>query len=265
MVHLRLEHVSIDLPVHGHHAASLKRTLVASATGGALCREAGVTVVGALRDICLDLREGDRLGVTGHNGAGKTTLLRVMSGAYPPTRGRRDVAGRVATLIDPALGIEPDATGIENILLRGLVMGRSRHEIARARAGIAEFSGLGDYLGMPVRTYSTGMLMRLAFSVTTAFPVDILLMDEWLAVGDAAFREQAESRIREMVDRSGILVLASHSPSLIGRECSRCITLEHGCLAKDEPVRKPDPPSSAPPPGRQPPRTAATPRPSPAT
>lgn len=257
MVRVQLDRVSIDLPVLGRQASSLKQTILSTATGGALGLKGGVTIVSALQDVTLDLRQGDRLGVVGHNGAGKTTLLRVLSGAYPPTRGTRNVLGSVATLIDPALGIEPDATGIENILLRGLVLGRSRQEIARARPEISEFSGLGDFLAMPVRTYSTGMLMRLAFSITTAFPADVLLMDEWLSVGDTAFRERAEARMRDMVERSGILVLASHSSSLIERECTRCITLEHGRVAKDAPVQpKPTPPPA---------QSAARPQPSPAT
>ena len=257
MVAIELDRITIDLPVLGHHALSLKRAILSTATGGGLAIKSGVTIVRALSEVTLSLREGDRLGVAGHNGAGKTTLLRVLSGAYPPTVGSRKVTGSIASLIDPSLGMELDATGYENILLRGLVIGHSRQAIARRKQEIAEFSGLGDFLSMPARTFSTGMLMRLAFAITTAFPADILLMDEWLSVGDAAFRDQAEARMRDMVARSGILVLASHSPSLIERECTRCITLEHGRVAKDAPVQsKPTPPPA---------QSAARPQPSPAT
>jgi lipopolysaccharide transport system ATP-binding protein len=230
---ISLEQVCVDLPVLGHHARSLKLSLVSTATGGRLARESGVTIVRALREITLAAREGDRLGLAGPNGAGKTTLLRTIAGAYPPTRGRRRVEGAIASLIDPASGIEPEATGWENIGIRGLLMGIGRRTLAKARSEIAEFSGLGDYLSLPVRTYSTGMAMRLAFSIVTHFPAEILLLDEWLSVGDAEFRLRAESRMRSLVDRSGILVLASHSAELLARECNRRIELAEGRIASD--------------------------------
>jgi lipopolysaccharide transport system ATP-binding protein len=132
------------------------------------------------------------------------------------------------------LGIEREATGFENIMIRGLVLGMNRSTIRQLTPEIAEFSGLGDYLHMPVHTYSTGMLMRLAFSITTSVRADILLMDEWLSVGDAEFRQQAEQRIRAMVSQSGILVIASHSAELIARECTRVIELAHGVVVRDE-------------------------------
>jgi lipopolysaccharide transport system ATP-binding protein len=180
--------------------------------------------------VSLDLRDGDRLGVVGHNGAGKSTLLRVLAGVYAPTRGSYFRQGSIASLIDPMLGIEPDATGYENIALRGVLMGISRREMARLTPDIAEFSGLGDYLDMPVRAYSTGMTMRLGFSIATAVRSDILLMDEWLSVGDADFRKQSEDRLREVVASTGILVLASHSPELINRECNCVVELAHGVM-----------------------------------
>jgi lipopolysaccharide transport system ATP-binding protein len=228
-----LEQVCVDLPVLGHHARSLKLSLVSTATGGRLARESGVTIVRALREITLSARDGDRIGLAGPNGAGKTTLLRTIAGAYPPTRGRRRVEGAIASLIDPASGIEPEATGWENIGIRGLLMGVGRRTLAKARAEIAEFSGLGDYLSLPVRTYSTGMAMRLAFSIVTHFPAEILLLDEWLSVGDAEFRRHAEARMRSLVDRSGILVLASHSADLLARECNRRVELAEGRIVGD--------------------------------
>jgi lipopolysaccharide transport system ATP-binding protein len=172
----------------------------------------------------------------GHNGAGKSTLLRVIAGVYPPTRGRLERTGTVSSLIDPMLGIEMDATGYENIRLRGLIAGMRLAAIKAITPQIAEFSGLGDYLSIPVRTYSTGMLMRLAFSIATAVHTDILIMDEWMSVGDADFKLQAEERLREVIDNTGILVLASHQADLIERECNRSIELSHGAIVQDRPI-----------------------------
>lgn len=228
MPRLDLENVSIDFPIFGAHSASLKQTLASAATGGRIGRDARVTVIQAIRDVSLSLRDGDRLGIVGHNGAGKSTLLRTLAGVYPPTRGRYVREGAISSLIDPMVGIEANATGYENILLRGLILGVSRREMLRLMPDIAEFSGLGDYLTMPVRTYSTGMTMRLGFSIATAVSSDILLMDEWLSVGDAEFQTRAEERLRGVIQASGILVLASHSAALIERECTSVLSLSHG-------------------------------------
>jgi lipopolysaccharide transport system ATP-binding protein len=236
MPRLCLEHVTVHLPVLGARGYSLKHKLVSSATGGRIGQEYGITVVHALNDISFDLRAGDRLGIMGHNGAGKTTLLRVLSGAYPPTAGTRTCEGRIATLLDPSLGIEPEATGYENIMLRGLMMRVGRAQMRRIRDDIAEFCELGDFLQMPVRTYSSGMKLRLALAIVTSVPADILLMDEWLSVGDQSFQPKAEARMRNLVAQSGILVLASHSRELIGRECTRSIMLQQGSVISDEPV-----------------------------
>ena len=181
------------------------------------------------------------MGIVGHNGSGKTTLLRTMKGVYPPQGGRCEVTGRIASLVEPVQGMEPEATGWENIALRGVLTGMAQSEMQRLTPEIAEFSGLGDYLAMPVRTYSTGMLMRLAFSIATSIRSDILLMDEWLSVGDADFKERAEIRLREVVEQSGILVLASHSAELIARECNRVVQLEHGRVIRDATLDRPEP------------------------
>jgi len=236
MALVALDGVTVEYPIFGADGESLKKTLTAAATGGQIGRSTGITVVEALRDVSLELHDGDRLGLVGHNGAGKSTLLQTLAGVYPPTRGRYRRAGSVMSLVNPMLGIEREATGYENIMIRGLVLGLDRPTIRRLSPEIAEFSGLGDYLHMPVHTYSTGMMMRLAFAITTSVRADILLMDEWLSVGDAEFRQQAEERIRELVAQSGILVIASHSAELIARECNRVIELSHGAVVRDEPV-----------------------------
>lgn len=236
MTMIMLDEVSVDYPVFGADGESLKKTLTAAATGGRIGRGTGITVVEALRHVTLELRDGDRLGVVGHNGSGKSTLLQTLAGVYPPTRGSYIHSGSIASLVNPMLGIEREATGFENIMIRGLVLGMNRRMIRQLTPEIAEFSGLGDYLHMPVHTYSTGMLMRLAFSITTSVPADILLMDEWLSVGDAEFRQQAEERIRALVSQSGILVIASHSADLIARECTRVIELAHGLVVRDEAI-----------------------------
>lgn len=230
MARIQLEHVSVEYPIFGAHAHSLKTTIASAATGGRIGYHTGVTVVQALRDITLDLRDGDRLGVVGHNGAGKSTLLQTIAGVYPPTAGTYRREGTVSSLINPMLGMEMDASGYENIMIRGLIIGLSRRTIQKLTPDIAEFSGLGDYLDMPVRTYSTGMMMRLGFSIVTAVRSDILLMDEWLSVGDAEFQRQAENRLRDVVANTGILVLASHSFDLIDRECNRVVELNHGAM-----------------------------------
>ncbi len=236
MAFLALENVSVDYPIFGADGESLKKTLTSAATGGRIGRNTGITVVEALRDVSFELRDGDRLGLMGHNGAGKSTLLQTLAGVYPPTRGVYRREGSVASLVNPTLGIEREATGYENIMIRGLVLGLKRSTIRSLTPDIAEFSGLGDYLHMPVHTYSTGMMMRLAFAITTSVRPDILLMDEWLSVGDAEFRSRAEDRITSLVAASGILVLASHSADLIARECNRVIELSHGGIVRDEPI-----------------------------
>ena len=235
MAFISLKNVSVDFPIYGAGAASLKKTLAASVTGGRFGKETGVAVIQALHGINLELKSGDRLGMVGHNGSGKSTLLRMLAGVYEPSAGEFIRQGSVASLIDPSLGIESDATGVENVMLRGLVMGMSKKQIEALLPAICDFSGLGDYVNMPVRTYSTGMLMRLAFSISTSVQADILLMDEWLSVGDASFTEQAEQRMKTVVAQSGILVLASHSERLIENECNMLIRLERGRIVEFQP------------------------------
>ena len=170
----------------------------------------------------------------GHNGSGKTTLLRVLAGIYEPVRGRLSVTGQVSSLLDLSLGMDHEATGYENIMLRGALMGLSPSRLVGKVGEIAEFAELGAYLSMPIRTYSSGMLLRLAFAVATSITPEILLLDEWLSVGDADFSKKAERRLVEMLESSAIVVLASHNISLIKRFCTRMLHLEHGHIVADE-------------------------------
>ncbi len=194
----------------------------------------------ALTDVSFSLKEGDRVALIGHNGAGKTTLLRVLAGIYYPVSGTIVASGRIAPLFDVSLGMSPDSTGWENIRIRALYLGMSDAELARKIDEIAEFTELGPFLDMPLRTYSLGMQTRLAFAVSTAIEPEILLLDEGIGAGDAAFIEKANKRLDQFVDRAGIMVLASHSEALIERLCNKGIVMEHGRVrfigSKDEAI-----------------------------
>lgn len=226
---IHAQNLVVEFPVYGIKSRSLKNTLIKTATGGALAKNtADRIIVRALDGIDLDFKEGDRIGIVGHNGSGKSTLLRTIAGIYEPISGHIDVRGKVTTMLNLWLGMDSDATGYENIQLRGLLMGLRKNEIARLVEDIAEFSELGDYLEMPMRTYSSGMAMRLAFAISTTVTTDILLMDEWLSVGDREFSEKAQKRLLDYIDRAKILVLASHDPFLLKAVCNKVIRLEHG-------------------------------------
>jgi lipopolysaccharide transport system ATP-binding protein len=231
MTHILLNDVCVDFPIYNTTGRSLKNYLMQAATGGLMgSNEKGHVVVKALQNICLDLKEGDRLGVTGHNGAGKSTLLRVISGVYEPTGGSFEVKGKVTSLIDLSLGMDSEATGIENIFLRGALLGFNRRRLSAKVKEIVDFAGLGNFIEMPFRTYSTGMQMRLAFSIATVEQPEILVMDEWLTVGDADFQEKAQQRLDEIIKKTSILVIATHSPALVRQVCNRMIMLERGAL-----------------------------------
>jgi len=190
-------------------------------------------IIRALEDLTLTIKDGDRVGLLGHNGAGKSTLLRLLSGVYEPSSGRAEIKGEIGSLIDVSFGIDPEASGRENIYLRGALLGLTRAEIKAKLDEIIDFSELGDFIDMPVRTYSSGMHLRLAFSVSTIIRPEILLMDEWLSVGDEGFRVRAEARMNELVESTHILVIASHSRELVRDTCNRAIWLEHGKIKMD--------------------------------
>jgi lipopolysaccharide transport system ATP-binding protein len=233
MAHITLKQASVVLPIFNSSARSLTNKIVSAATGGALtAQKGGHLSIEALRYLDLSITPGDRLGIVGHNGSGKSTLLRLLSGIFEPSSGSIERSGSIASLVDISLGINGENTGRENIFLRGKLMGLSKKEIDAKIDEIIEFSELGDYINLPVRIYSSGMLLRLAFSVSTSITADILIMDEWLSVGDGAFGERASARLRALVDESEILIIASHDRDLIEKTCNKVVWLEHGHIKK---------------------------------
>ena len=222
MTRISVENAWVEFPIKfGRH-----RDAGASPTGGSIDASRGV--VTALQDISIDLREGDRLGLMGHNGAGKSTLLRMLCGSYPPTRGRVVSVGRISTLFNTTPGLSADGTGRENLMICGLYLGLSRRQIRQKADEIIDFADLGAFIDLPVRVYSAGMKTRLGFSIATAVEPEILLLDEGLGTGDASFTQKAQKKIQGLIERSSILVVASHSEALLARLCTRCVRLEHG-------------------------------------
>jgi ABC-type polysaccharide/polyol phosphate transport system ATPase subunit len=235
---ISLDNVTIDFPIYGASHHSLRHTLLAR-TGGLIRRE-GMrhkrVVVRALDNISFKLADGDRLGLIGHNGAGKSTLLKALAGVYWPDSGSIRIEGRVSPLFTSAPGLDPDDSGFENIKTCGMFLGMTAEEIDVKAPEIAAFSELGEYLELPVRTYSTGMVTRLCFAIATAIDPDILLLDEGLAAGDARFAARAEDRMRKFIQRTRILVLASHSDALIRSMCNRAVLMETGHILAIGPV-----------------------------
>lgn len=234
MAHILANNVVVEFPIYGAKGRSLKSTFIRTATGGILAKDASHVVVRALNNLSFELKEGDRVGLVGHNGSGKSTLLRVIAGAYEPVGGSIHVQGRVAAMLSIMFGMDMEATGYENIFLRATIMGLKPREIAPLVEEICEFSELGDYLDMPVRTYSSGMAMRLAFAVSTCIAADVILMDEWLSAGDASFSKKAQIRLGRLLDQAKILVLASHDVKLIRKNCNKILHLDHGEIVKFE-------------------------------
>jgi ABC-type polysaccharide/polyol phosphate transport system ATPase subunit len=188
--------------------------------------------VRALDNVSFSLQEGDRLGLIGHNGAGKTTLLNVLSGIYLPHIGRVETIGKVTPLFNVSLGLDIDETGYENIFTIGMYYGLSKQAIHAKKDEIIEFSELGDYIYLPARTYSSGMLLRLSFAIVTSLDPDILIMDEGIGVGDASFAKRAAEKLQQFYNKIGIIIIASHSDDLIKRMCNKALLLEHGKMIK---------------------------------
>ena len=230
MTALVLEHVNVDFPIYGTQR-SLRKVLLEGATGGLVGRDkqrSNRITIRALVDVSLDLQDGDRLGLVGHNGAGKSTLLKVMAGVYEPSSGQVLSRGRITPLFDTMPGMDPEDTGYENTITAGMLFGMTREEIEKKVPEIEEFSELGEYFALPVRSYSAGMVTRLGFAVATAIEPGILLMDEGIGAGDARFADRAAKRMEKFIGRSRILVLASHSEALIRSTCNKAAFMKAG-------------------------------------
>ena len=228
--------VSVLFPLYHGSSRSLKKMLVAAASGRLAEDQQHRVVVRALSDISFSLKSGERLGLVGSNGAGKTTLLRVLAGIYEPVSGHVRLHGTLNALLDPSLGMNVELTGRENIMLRGLYNGFSRPMLARLEEDVIEFSELSDFIDLPVRIYSAGMVVRLGFALATAIKPQILLMDEWFLAGDAVFLDKARHRLEEMVRGADILVLSTHNNQIVREWCTRVIWLEKGRIRADGPV-----------------------------
>ena len=233
MPSIHLVDASVEIPIYNSRGRSLKTTLLRRVGGYVETNARDLVSVKALRNVTLALKAGDRIGLIGHNGAGKSTLLRVFSGSYEPSTGTCDIQGTVSSLIDIMMGMDPELSGADNIVLRGAFVGMTLREARQAIPEIADFAELGPYLHLPMRTYSSGMLMRLAFAVSTTRVPDILLFDEMISFGDAAFATKARRRVETMVGRASILALASHDLTSLRTYCNRAVMLERGAIVSE--------------------------------
>ena len=230
MASIILDQVCVDFPIYDSDR-SLRKLLFHSKVGGIVRNDASRrnrVTIRALDDLSFALNDGDRLGLIGHNGAGKSTLLRVMSGSYRPSSGTIEIEGETASLLTLGIGFDVEDTGFENIYTGCLYLGLSPSQIREKTQEIAEFTELGEYLRMPVRTYSTGMQVRLSFAIATALDPDILLLDEVFGAGDGHFMVKAQQRIEQLISRASLLVLASHSTDVLRQFCNKGLLLHSG-------------------------------------
>jgi len=236
---MNANHIILDR-VNLHYASvAYKERSLKSLLGGMLKRNKSASQVHdihALKDVSLEIRAGERVGLLGHNGAGKSTFLKMVAGLYPISSGTRIVEGTVRSLFDLSLGFEPDATGRENVLYRGLLLGLSPKFMRSIEDEVVEFAGLGEFIDYPIRTYSAGMQVRLAFAISTAVGGDVLLLDEVIGAGDANFMAKAKERITRLIEQSEILVLASHDFGALRSLCERGLVFHHGKLIFDGPI-----------------------------
>lgn len=254
MSFIRLKNVSVEFPVIDNERRFLRHDIITTAfkpilsatSGMKLSQKVGARIlkhanhynVLALDDVSLDLEPGDRLGIIGPNGSGKSTILRVMAGIYHPVKGSVESSGHTTTMFNMSQGMDPDASGLENIYLRARYLNISKKKLAEKVKEIVEFCELGDFINLPMRIYSSGMMVRLAFSITTIEEPDILIMDEVIGAGDAGFIAKAQARTQEYIKRAGLLVVASHSDSILREWCNKGLFLNQGRVVHYGPIEE---------------------------
>jgi ABC-type polysaccharide/polyol phosphate transport system ATPase subunit len=236
MVFIETKNVSVAYKIYSARGRSLKHELFRRVGGGIKVDENLRVSVNALQNINLSLRAGDRIALIGGNGAGKSTLLRVVAGIMEPSGGVIKRSGNVSSLLDMSMGMDPEATGYENIVMRSVVLGATFAEAKARVRDIETFSELGDYLNFPMRTYSTGMSLRLSFAIATSVQPEILVLDEMISTGDEAFASKAKARMEEIVANLKILVLATHDLTAAKDLCNRGIVLSHGNIVADSDI-----------------------------
>ncbi len=236
-VMMSLKNVHVSFPVHNGNSRSLQLDLV-RLLGFKVAQHQQSVEVNALRGLTFDLHEGERVGFIGHNGAGKTTLLRTMSGAYEPTQGELASQGRVTAMTDFTMGMDPEASGRDNIIFRGVFMGMTFEEISSHVESVIEFTELHDFIDLPIRTYSSGMFIRLAFAVSTIIPPDVLLLDEIIAAGDLGFQDKLRQRLNEYISQARLIVLAAHDLGAVREYCTRVIWIRSGKVVMDGPTEE---------------------------
>lgn len=229
MARIELRNISVEFPVYNVSGRSFKKNFLRVATGGNISKDSQQhVIIRSLNNISLSIRHGDRIGLIGHNGAGKSTFLRLLANIYEPTAGDLSVDGKVSTILNLMEGIETECTGYENIMIRGTILGIPRSQLKKQINEISELTGLGDYLSMPVRTYSQGMMVRLAFAITTTIQPEILLIDEIFGAGDADFMQKAANKMTSLLNQSSIVMMATHSVTLIREFCTAALLLDGG-------------------------------------
>lgn len=229
--YINLQNVDLYYPSHIYNATTLKQEVFSMLR--LQKKKEKLDNVHALKNFCLEVHEGEKLGIIGHNGAGKSTLLKTIGGIFPIKSGVRDIKGEIRSLYDLSLGFELESTGRENIMYRGLLLGETPKKIKEQEKDIIEFAGLGEFIDYPIRSYSSGMLIRLAFAISTSIAGEILLLDEVIGAGDASFAAKAKERMTGLMSKAKILVLVSHDLTTIKEVCNRVILIKKGQIIKD--------------------------------